>query len=82
MKEESKVLRWKWEFMRRNPKYRSDYEKLQKRRQKIDYDSLIKQIKKDQFQWRKNHPTNSDDMSMIVADSDKCDEWLRTKMRR
>ncbi len=82
MDDDEKVLRWKWEFMRRNLEYRADYEKLKKRRQEIDYDHLIKQIAKDEAQWKKDHPSNINDVSLTVAAFGKCEEWLRTKRKK
>lgn len=38
MEDEEKVLRWKWEFMRRNSEYREDYKKLQKRKKEKIYE--------------------------------------------
>ena len=67
MKEESRVLRWKWEFMRRNPEYRSDYEKMQARRQEMAYDFLKEQIEKDRLQREKDHPKDQNGFVGIIA---------------
>jgi len=77
MEEEENVLRWKWEFMRRNPEYKADYKKLQKLRGKIGYEHLIKQIDKDRNRWCKNHQIKGNN---FVID-DKCDKWLRRKRK-
>ena len=80
--ERPEVLKWRWEFMRRNREYISDYKKMQARRKEIDYDRLQEQIKKDRFQWGKDHPTNLDNMADVMAAHDKSEEWLRTKRKK
>jgi hypothetical protein len=81
MKDKEKIIRWKWEFMRRNPEYRADYEKLKTLKQKLSYDRLIKQIEKDRVKWRKDHSPDSKKV-FDTANEEELEKWLLAKREK
>ncbi|MEE9913675.1 MAG: hypothetical protein K4571_18345 [Deltaproteobacteria bacterium] len=81
MKDKEKILRWKWEFMRLNPEYRADYEKLKTLRQKLSYDRLLKQIEKDRMKWRKDHSSDSKKV-FDTANEEEFEKWLLAKREK